>query len=104
MWYSDGYFNTNLHFECLKEAKTIDMILGKCELQNRSNSLYSITYVIGNHWNCIKEAIPMYTYNICFFNNRFSVNIFYLYILYIEQHKKAYNNIRYGIQKVFRLM
>ena len=62
VWYSDGYFNTDLHFECLKEAKTIDMIL-----QNRLNTLYSITYVIGNHWNCFIEAIPMYTYNICFF-------------------------------------
>ena len=80
MWYSDGYFNTDLHYECLKEAKTIHMILGKCELQNRLNSLFIITYVVDTHWNCIKEAITMCTYSICLFNNMFGLNIFYLYI------------------------
>ena len=28
------------------------------------NSFIEKTYVVGTHWNCLIEAIPMYTYNI----------------------------------------
>ena len=31
-------------------------------------SLFSVTYGVGTHWNCLYEAIPMCTYNICLFN------------------------------------
>ena len=54
---------------------------------------FIITYVVSTHWNCIKEAIPMCTYNTCLFKNMFGLNVFYLYILYIEQQIKANNNI-----------
>ena len=29
-----------------------------------------IPYVVGTHWNCLMEAIPKCTYNICPFNKR----------------------------------
>ena len=29
------------------------------------NSFIERTYVVGIHWNCLIEAIPMCTYNIC---------------------------------------
>ena len=32
-------------------------------------SLFSVKYVVGTHWNCLIEAIPMCTYNICLSNN-----------------------------------
>ena len=31
-------------------------------------SLISVANVDGTHWNCLIEAIPMCTYNICTFN------------------------------------
>ena len=31
-------------------------------------SLISVANVDGTHWNCLNEAIPMCTYNICTFN------------------------------------
>ena len=31
--YSDRHFNTDWQFEIFKEAKTMDMILGKCKFQ-----------------------------------------------------------------------
>ena len=41
----------------------MDMILAKCIFQNR------FKYVVGTHWNCLIEAIPMCTNNlICSFN------------------------------------
>ena len=30
---------------------------------------FTVTYVVGTHWNCLIEAIPMCTYNICLSNN-----------------------------------
>ena len=27
-------------------------------------SLFSVKYVVGTHWNCLIEAMPMCTYNI----------------------------------------
>ena len=41
-------------------------------------SLFSVTYVVGTHWNCLIEAIPMCTYNICHFYKWvfFNINIF----------------------------
>ena len=51
----------------LKELQTINMILGKCKFPN-SFLLLSLTYVVGSHWNCLYEAIPMCTYNFLLFN------------------------------------
>ena len=44
----------------------MDVILDKCMFQKVS--LISVTHVVGTHWNCLIEAIPMCTYNICPFN------------------------------------
>ena len=52
----------------LKEAKTMDMILG-LSVNLNIVSLFSVTNVAGIHWNCLIEAIPMCTYNICLSNN-----------------------------------
>ena len=32
-------------------------------------SLFSVTYAVGTHWNCVIEAIPMCIYNTCLSNN-----------------------------------
>ena len=32
------------------------------------HSFIKWTYVLGAHWNCLYEAIPMFTYNICYWN------------------------------------
>ena len=32
-------------------------------------SLFSVTYVVGTHWNCVIGAIPMCIYNKCLSNN-----------------------------------
>ena len=53
---------------CLKEAKTMDMVLG-LSVNFKIVSLFSVTYVVGTHWNCLIVAIPMRTYNICLSNN-----------------------------------
>ena len=53
---------------CLKEAQTMDMILG-LNVNLNLVSLFSVTYVVGTHWNSLYEAIPMCTYNICLSNN-----------------------------------
>ena len=45
----------------------MDMVLGKCKIP-KFPSLLSVTYVVGTYWNCLYEAIPMSTYNICLFN------------------------------------
>ena len=36
-------------------------------LDSRRRGLFSVTYVVGIHWNCL-EVITMCTYNICLFN------------------------------------
>ena len=46
----------------------MDMILGFCKFPKMFSSLFSVTYVVGTHSNCLYEAIPMCTYNICIFN------------------------------------
>ena len=45
---------------------------------SKYGSLISVTYVVGTHLNCLTEAIPMFTYNICQFNKRvfFTINFF----------------------------
>ena len=53
---------------CIKEVKKVDKILGKCKFPNSFLPYFSETYVVGTHWNCLYEAIPMFTYNICLFN------------------------------------
>ena len=45
----------------------MDMILGKCKIP-KCSSLLAVIYVVGTDWNCLYEAIPMCTYNICLFN------------------------------------
>ena len=66
--YSDIYFNTYWQFKMFKRHK--DNRHGtwyKCKFQNSFFS-FSVTYVVGSHWNCLIEAIPMCSYNICLFN------------------------------------
>ena len=46
----------------------MDMILG-LSVNLNIVSLFSVTYVVGTHWNCLIEAIPMCTYNIYLSNN-----------------------------------
>ena len=41
----------------------MDMILGLSVNLNLV-PLFSVMYVVGTHWNCLIEAIPMCTYNI----------------------------------------
>ena len=49
---------------CLKEAEAMDMILG-LSVNLNIVSLFSVTYVVGAQWNCLVEADPMCTYNLC---------------------------------------
>ena len=51
-------------FRCLKEAKRVDIILG-LSLNLNIVSLFSVTHVVGTHWNCLYEAIPTCTYSVC---------------------------------------
>ena len=51
---------------CLKEVKTMDMILGKCKFQNSFLPYFQL-FILGTHWNCLYEATPMYIYNIMSF-------------------------------------
>ena len=46
----------------------MDMVLG-LSVNLKIVSLLSVTYVVGTHWNCLIEAIPMYIYNICLSSN-----------------------------------
>ena len=43
----------------------MDMILG-LSVNLNIVSLFSGTYVVGTHWNCLIEAIPMCTKNMFF--------------------------------------
>ena len=43
----------------------MDMILGKSKVLNSFS--YLVTYVVDWHLDCLIEAIPMCTYNICLF-------------------------------------
>ena len=45
----------------------MDMILVYFRFQKKV-SIISETYVVGIHWNCLREAIRMCIYNICPFN------------------------------------
>ena len=44
----------------------MDMTLG-LSVNFKIVSLFSVTYVVDAHWNCLIEAIPMSTYNIMSF-------------------------------------
>ena len=46
----------------------MDMILG-LSVNFKIVSSFSVTYVVGTHWNFLREAIPMCTYNICLSSN-----------------------------------
>ena len=59
----------------------MDMILGKCKFPN------SVTYVLGKHWNCLIEAIPMCTYNICLFN---SINKFFPISFFLNKFARSF--------------
>ena len=49
----------------------MDMVLGKCNFPNSLLPYFKYymlyVHVVGTHWNCLYEAIPMCTYRICFF-------------------------------------
>ena len=42
----------------------MDMVLG-LSVNLKLVPLFSVAYDVGTHWNCLIEAIPMSTYNIC---------------------------------------
>ena len=46
----------------------MDMVLG-LSVDLKVVSLFPVTYVVGTHWNCLIEAIPMCIYNICLSKN-----------------------------------
>ena len=50
LWYIDRYYNTDWQFEMFKRGKKMDMILGLSVNLNLV-SLFSVTYVVGTHWN-----------------------------------------------------
>ena len=43
----------------------MDIILGINVYPKKVCFLFSVTYVVGIHWNCLLEAIPMCPYSIC---------------------------------------
>ena len=47
------------------------------------NSFIEKTYVVGIHWNCLIEAIPMSTYNICVTDNK-EENYLEIYIFQVS--------------------
>ena len=63
-----GIIIRNGSLRCLKESKTMDMILG-LSVNLNIVSLFSVTNVVGIHWNCLMEAVTMRTYNTCLSNN-----------------------------------
>ena len=44
--------------EILKKQKFVKKVYGE------KHSIIELTYVVGAHWNCLSEAISMYTKNI----------------------------------------
>ena len=46
----------------------MDIMLG-LRVNLKLVSLFSVIYVVGVHWNCLIEAIPMFTFHICLSNN-----------------------------------
>ena len=87
MPYSDRYSNTDWQFEVFKRGKPMDMIFVLCI------SFISVTYVVGTHWNCLIEAIPMCTHKMCPFNNllffiinRFSLTFQLLFMFQCNEH------------------
>ena len=75
-WRPSNYYNVspwrNTHHEetCsflhahFSETMKVDENLKKNLMVK--NSIIGKTYVVGTHWNCLYEAIPMCTYNICY--------------------------------------
>ena len=50
----------------------MDMIL--VSVNFKIGFLFSVTYVVGSHWNCLYEAITMCTHIICVFPHKLSEN------------------------------
>ena len=42
----------------------MNMVLG-VNVNLKLVSIFSVTYIVGTHWNYLIEAIPMCNYNIC---------------------------------------
>ena len=63
--YSDRYFNTDWQFQIFKRGKA--NVYDTCSVYFKIRFLILVTYVVGAHWNCLIEAIPMHIYNICQF-------------------------------------
>ena len=51
----------------------MDMILG-LSVNLNIVSLFSVTYVVGTHMNCLIEAIPIYIYNIYLSDKLFKIS------------------------------
>ena len=58
----------------LKQKKWLKIYLKKLMMKN---SFIELSYVVGAHWNCLNEAIPMCTNIICYWNLG---NLFEIYI------------------------
>ena len=58
-------FSTDWQFDMFKRGKDNGHGTWKMDF---FYSLFSVAYVVGTHWNCLYEAIPMCTYNMCIFN------------------------------------
>ena len=71
--YSGRYFNTNWQLQIFKRGKANGY--DTCSVYFKIRFLILVTYVVGAHWNCLIEAIPMYIYNICQFSKWVFVTI-----------------------------
>ena len=64
-----------------------------------NNSYFCIkTYVVSTHWNCLTEAIPMSTHNICF-ATKIKIILKYISVyIALSTTQKAMQYYYYGIQ------
>ena len=49
----------------LKHTKIVEKFVKK-KVDGEKYSFIELTYVVGAHWNCLNEAIPMCTNNLCY--------------------------------------
>ena len=55
-----------LHALLLEEMKVVENLFKKSLIKYGENSFIEKTYVVGIHWNCLKETILVCTYNLCY--------------------------------------
>ena len=64
--YSDRYFNTDWQLELFKRRKDNGHDTWESVNFKIVFLIFSNIYAVGTHWYCLKEAIPMCTYNMHF--------------------------------------